>query len=75
MITDSSVIPSSPRAVRAIILLTAVALTASLLSSCGTYPLGDSHYPKYYGGHGSPVSPTGHVPKELQRCDTWRPWF
>jgi hypothetical protein len=35
------------------------------------YPLGDSHYPHYFGGHGSAVDPTGYVPAELQRVNTF----
>jgi hypothetical protein len=43
------------------------------LSSCSTYPLGDSHYPHYFGGHGSAARPTGHVPGGIQRNNEMLP--
>jgi hypothetical protein len=42
-----------------------------LVTGCSMYPLGDSHYPHYFGGHGSAVDPTGYVPAELQRVNTF----
>ena len=42
-----------------------------LVSGCSMYPLGDSHYPHYFGGHGSAVRPNGYVPADLQRVNTF----
>lgn len=50
-----------------------VALVTLILvgTGCSMYPLGDSHYPGYFGGHGSAVRPNGHVPAKLQRVNTY----
>jgi hypothetical protein len=38
-----------------------------LASACSMYPLGDSHYPRYFGGHGNMIQPNGFVPPSIQR--------
>jgi hypothetical protein len=40
-------------------------------TGCSMYPLGGSHYPTYFGGHGSAVRPNGHVPAKLQRVNSY----
>lgn len=58
----------SPRPIRLRLSLVLLMLFASFMApSCSMYPLGDSHYPRYFGGHGSPVQPSGHVPSQIQR--------
>ena len=47
-------------------IIAALAL-AILAPACSMYPLGDSHYPRYFGGHGSMVRPNGFVPPPIQR--------
>jgi hypothetical protein len=42
-----------------------------VITGCSTYPLGGSHYPTYFGGHGSGVRPNGHVPAKLQRVNSY----
>jgi hypothetical protein len=49
------------------------ALALLTLSSCSLYPLGDSHYPHYFGGHGSAARPTNHVPASIQRNNAMLP--
>ena len=45
----------------------AAAAFCLLVPSCSMYPFGDSHYPRYFGGHGSMVQPNDFVPPSIQR--------
>ena len=67
--------PSFSRHISRALRFCALLIVTACLASCGTYPLGDSHYPHYYGGHGSQVGPMGFVPKEARKSDVWLPLF
>jgi hypothetical protein len=47
--------------------ITAAVAVCLLAPACSLYPLGDSHYPRYFGGHGNMQQPNDFVPPPIQR--------